>query len=168
MLGLSLLVLMGLLRAVVAPVLLLLLNAASAVAALGAGAFLSRQVLDLPALDHQVPLLAFLFLVALGIDYTIFLVHRARHEAEEHGTTEGMVRAVAGTGAVITSAGIVLAAVFAALGVLPLVTLGQLGLVVGVGVLVDTVVVRTLLVPALFALLGDRAWWPGRAPAPAQ
>lgn len=158
----SLLVLVVLLRSVVAPVLLLLANLVSAVAAIGAGSWLSRVVFDQPALDLQVPLLSFLFLVALGIDYTIFLVHRARSEAGTHGTRAGMVEAVAHTGGVITSAGIVLAAVFAALGVLPLVTLGQLGMIVGVGVIVDTVVVRTVVVPSLFGLLGDRMWWPGR------
>src|SRR5699024_8508735 len=156
----SLLVLVVLLRSVVAPVLLLLANLVSAVAAIGAGSWLSRVVFDQPALDLQVPLLSFLFLVALGIDYTIFLVHRARSEAGQHGTRAGMVEAVAHTGGVITSAGIVLAAVFAALGVLPLVTLGQLGMIVGVGVVVDTVVVRTVVVPSLFGLLGDRMWWP--------
>src|SRR5699024_7738710 len=114
------------------------INVASAVAAIGAGAWLSGIVLGQSALSDQLPLLAFLFLVALGIDYTIFLVHRARAEAREHGTREGMVRAITHTGGVITSAGIVLAGVFAALGVLPLMVLGQLGLVVGVGVLVDT------------------------------
>lgn len=161
-LGVSFLVLLVLLRSLVAPALLLLVNLASAVAAIGAGAWLSRVVLDQQALDLQVPILAFLFLVALGIDYTIFLVHRAREEATRLGTREGMVEAVAHTGAVITSAGIVLAAVFAALGVLPLVTLGQLGLIVGVGVVVDTLVVRTVIVPAIFSLVGDRIWWPGR------
>ncbi|WP_017792646.1 MMPL family transporter [Leucobacter salsicius] len=161
-LGVSFVVLLILLRSLVAPVLLLLTNVASAAAAIGAGAWLSRVVFDQHALDLQVPLLAFLFLVALGIDYTIFLVHRARAEAEQHGTREGMVRAVTHTGAVITSAGIVLAAVFAALGVLPLVTLGQLGLIVGFGVIVDTLVVRTVIVPAIFGLLGDKIWWPGR------
>ena len=158
----SLLVLLILLRSVVAPVLLLVVNLASALAAIGAGAWLSRVLFGQHALDLQVPLLAFLFLVALGIDYTIFLVHRARAEAASHGTRAGMVEAIAHTGGVITSAGIVLAAVFAALGVLPLVTLGQLGLIVGVGVIVDTLVVRTVIVPAIFALLGDRIWWPGR------
>ncbi len=132
-LAVSFLVLLILLRSIVAPVLLLLVNLASAVAAIGAGAWLSRVLFGQHALDLQVPLLAFLFLVALGIDYTIFLVHRARAEAAVRGTREGMVEAVAHTGSVITSAGIVLAAVFAALGVLPLVTLGQLGLIVGVG-----------------------------------
>ena len=162
MLAVSFLVLLVLLRSLVAPVLLLLVNLTSAVAAIGAGAWLSRVLFDQQALDLQVPILAFLFLVALGIDYTIFLVHRARAEAERLGTRAGMVEAVAHTGNVITSAGIVLAAVFAALGVLPLVTLGQLGLIVGVGVVVDTLVVRTVIVPAIFSLVGDRIWWPGR------
>lgn len=154
-------VLLILLRSIIAPVLLLLVNLASALAAIGAGAWLSRVLFGQDALDLQVPLLAFLFLVALGIDYTIFLVHRARAEAANRGTKAGVVEAVAHTGGVITSAGIVLAAVFAALGVLPLVTLGQLGLIVGIGVIVDTLVVRTAIVPAIFALVGDRIWWPG-------
>lgn len=164
-LAVSFVVLLVLLRSIIAPVLLLLVNLASAVAAIGAGAWLSRVLFDQHALDLQVPLLAFLFLVALGIDYTIFLVHRARSEAAIRGTRAGMVEAVAHTGAVITSAGIVLAAVFAALGVLPLVTLGQLGLIVGVGVIVDTLVVRTVIVPAIFALVGDRIWWPSTVKA---
>lgn len=158
----SLVVLVVLLRALVGPLVLLALNALSALAALGLGAWLDEHLLGHPALDVQVPLVAFLFLVALGIDYTIFLMHRARHEAAEHGTRDGVARAVARTGAVITSAGIVLAAVFAALGVLPLVVLGQLGLIVGLGVLLDTLLVRTLVVPAATALLGERFWWPGR------
>lgn len=116
----SFVVLLLLLRSVVAPVLLLIVNLASAVAAIGAGSWLSRIVLGQPSLDLQVPLLAFLFLVALGIDYTIFLVHRARSEAPILDTRAGMVEAVAHTGSVITSAGVVLAAVFAALGVLQL------------------------------------------------
>ena len=162
LLAVSFLVLLVLLRSLVAPVLLLAANLASAVAAIGAGAWLSRVLFGQTALDPQVPILAFLFLVALGIDYTIFLVHRARAEAAVHGTREGMVEAITHTGSVITSAGIVLAAVFAALGVLPLVTLGQLGLIVGLGVLVDTFVVRSMIVPAIFSLAGDRIWWPSR------
>ncbi|MCC2028475.1 MMPL family transporter [Microbacterium sp. YMB-B2] len=165
-LAVSFIVLLVLLRSLLAPVVLLLVNLASAAAAIGAGAWLSRVLFDQPALDLQVPLLAFLFLVALGIDYTIFLVHRARSEAQARGTRGGMVETVSHTGAVITSAGIVLAAVFAALGVLPLVTLGQLGLIVGVGVVVDTLVVRTVIVPALFGVLGDRIWWPRNIEAP--
>lgn len=165
-LAVSFVVLLILLRSVVAPFLLLLVNIASAVAAIGMGAWLSRVLFDQAALDLQVPLLSFLFLVALGIDYTIFLVHRARTEAHTFGTRGGMVRAVARTGSVITSAGIVLAAVFAALGVLPLVTLGQLGLIVGIGVIVDTLIVRTVIVPAIFGLLGDRIWWPSKQRRP--
>ncbi len=162
MLLVSLVVLVVLLRALVGPLVLLALNALSALAAVGLAAWLDEHLLGHPALDVQVPLVAFLFLVALGIDYTIFLMHRARAEAADHGTREGVARAVVRTGAVITSAGVVLAAVFAALGVLPLVVLGQLGLVVGLGVLLDTLVVRTLVVPAATALLGERFWWPGR------
>lgn len=164
-LAVSFLVLLILLRSLIAPALLILVNLASAVAAIGAGAWLSRVLLGQQALDLQVPILAFLFLVALGIDYTIFLIHRARAEAGRIGTRAGMVEAIAHTGSVITSAGIVLAAVFAALGVLPLVTLGQLGLIVGVGVLVDTFVVRTVIVSAIVGLVGDRIWWPGRPPS---
>lgn len=150
-----------LLRSLVAPLVLLGVNIVSTVATIGAGAWLGRTLLGFDALDTPVPLLAFLFLVALGIDYTIFLVHRVRSEVPGHGTRGAVVRGVSTTGVVITSAGIVLAGVFAALGVLPLVTLGQLGLIVGLGVVVDTMVVRTLLAPALIALLGDRFWWPG-------
>lgn len=164
-LAVSFLVLVLLLRSLLAPVLLLLVNLTSAVAAIGAGAFLSRALFGQPALDLQVPILSFLFLVALGIDYTIFLVHRARTEAARLGTRPGIIEAVAHTGSVITSAGVVLAAVFAALGVLPLVTLGQLGLIVGLGVMVDTLVVRTVIVPAIFSLTGDRIWWPGNPQA---
>jgi len=143
---------------------LLAINAASSLATIGAGAWVGREFFGFPALDVQVPLIAFLFLVALGVDYTIFLVHRAQLEASGHGIREGMARALGHTGAVITSAGIVLAGVFAALGVLPLVVLGQLGLIVGLGVLIDTFIVRALLVPGVIALLGNRASWPfGRA-----
>ncbi|MBM9433049.1 MMPL family transporter [Flaviflexus equikiangi] len=160
-LGANFLVLVLLLRSFTAPAILILVNLASSVAAIGAGAWLGRILFDQQALDLQVPLLAFLFLVALGIDYTIFLVHRARTEAAQRGTRAGIVESVAHTGSVITSAGIVLAGVFAALGVLPLVTLGQLGLIVGLGIIVDTLVVRTIIVPAIFTLVGDAIWWPG-------
>lgn len=161
-LAVTFVVLVLLLRAAVAPLVLLLVNALSATAAVGAGAWLGRVLFGWEALDLQVPLLAFLFLVALGVDYTIFLVHRARTEAFAQDTRSAMVTAIAATGGVITSAGVVLAGVFAALGLLPLVTLGQIGLIVGVGVLVDTLVVRALVVPALFSLIGDRMWWPSR------
>ncbi|WP_330181020.1 MMPL family transporter [Nocardia sp. NBC_01503] len=155
-------VLLVLLRAIPAALILVAVTVISALAALGLGSLASDHLFGFPALDTNVPLFGFLFLVALGVDYTIFLVVRAREEAERHGTVDGMVRAVASTGAVITSAGVVLAAVFCVLGVLPLITLTQLGIVVGIGILLDTFVVRTVAVPALFAILGDRIWWPGR------
>ncbi|WP_122819307.1 MMPL family transporter [Nocardioides pantholopis] len=151
-----------LLRAVVAAVLLVLTVLATYAAALGASWWLFTGPLGFEALDNGTPLLSFLFLVALGVDYNIFLVSRAREEAREHGSRVGMLRALTATGGVITSAGILLAAVFAVLGVLPLVVLAQIGTVICIGVLLDTLVVRTVLVPALALLLGDRFWWPSR------
>ncbi|MFC0581150.1 MMPL family transporter [Micrococcoides hystricis] len=153
-------VLVLLLRAVLGPVVLLLLNSLSSLAAIGAGTWIGTTVFGFPALDVNVPLLAFIFLVALGIDYTIFLAHRTMLESRTAPIREAVVQAVGHTGVVITSAGVVLAAVFAALGVLPLVTLGQLGLIVGLGVLIDTLVVRSMVVPAALALLGEKTWWP--------
>jgi RND superfamily putative drug exporter len=153
----------ALLRAVVAPVLLVLTVVGTYLASLGASWWIFTSVMGFNAMDEGVPLLAFLFLVALGVDYNIFLVTRAREESREHGPSEGMLRALGATGGVITSAGILLAAVFAVLGVLPLVVLAQLGVVVCLGVLLDTLVVRTTLVPALALILGARFWWPRRA-----
>ena len=162
-LAISFIILLGILRAPIAAFTLLLVNVVSSAAAIGLGAFLSRMFFDQSALDAQVPILAFLFLVALGIDYSIFLAHRAKKESVIHGGRQGMIEAVAHTGGVITSAGIVLAGVFAALGMLPLMVLGQLGLIVGVGVLVDTLIVRTVIVPSIFGLVGNRIWWPNKA-----
>lgn len=153
-------VLYALLRAALAPPVLVAATALSTLAALGLGGWVSVHLLGFPALDNTTPLFAFLFLVALGVDYTIFLVARAREETPIHGTRGGIVRAVSATGAVITSAGIVLAAVFCVLGVLPLIALTQLGIIVGLGILLDTFVVRTVVVPALFTLIGPRIWWP--------
>jgi RND superfamily putative drug exporter len=116
----------------------------------------------MPALDYTTPLFAALFLLALGVDYTIFLVARAREETSGHGTRDGIVRAVSAPGPVITSAGIVMAAVFCVLGVLPLIVLTQLGVIVGLGILLDTFVVRTVLIPALFPVIGPRIWWPAK------
>lgn len=164
-LAVVLVLLMIILRALVAPVFLLMATSLSALAALGAGALVSEHVFGFPALDVSVPLYSLIFLIALGIDYTVFLVLRAKEESGGHGTREGMSRAVGLTGGVITAAGIVLAAVFAVLGVLPLITLGQVGIVVGLGILLDTFLVRTLVVPALFDLLGDRMWWPSKPSA---
>lgn len=157
-----LVVLIALLRAVVAPLLLLAATALSAAAALGAGVLIFEHVLGLPAVDPALPLLAFVFLVALGIDYTIFLMARAREEAERRGTRRGVLVALALTGGVITSAGIVLAGTFSALAVLPLVVLTELGTVVAFGVLLDTLLVRSVLVPALVHDVGPRVWWPSR------
>lgn len=151
-----------LLRSLVAPVLLVLTVVATYVAAMGASWWLFTGVLGFDAMDSGVPLLAFLFLVALGVDYNIFLVTRAREEAAGAGPRAGMLRSLSATGGVITSAGVLLAAVFAVLGVLPLVVLAQLGTVICLGVLLDTLVVRTLLVPAAAMLLGDRFWWPAQ------
>ncbi len=153
-------VLYVLLRAVLAPLVLVAATALSTLAALGLGSWIGIHLLGFPALDNTTPLFAFLFLVALGVDYTIFLVSRAREETPLYGTRGGIVRAVSATGAVITSAGIVLAAVFAVLGVLPLIALTQLGIIVGLGILLDTFVVRTVVIPALFTLIGPRIWWP--------
>ncbi|HWT47967.1 MAG TPA: MMPL family transporter, partial [Mycobacterium sp.] len=153
-------VLYVLLRSALAPPTLLAATILGALAALGVGGWASMHLFGFPALDNSTPLFAFLFLAALGVDYTIFLVTRAREEAAHHGARDGMVRAVCATGGVITSAGIVLAAVFCVLGVLPLIVLTQLGIIVGLGILLDTFIVRTLVIPALFALIGDRIWWP--------
>ncbi|WP_433282172.1 MMPL family transporter [Micromonospora sp. CA-244673] len=155
-------VLVLLLRGLLAPLLLVLTVIASFFASLGAAWLLFDHVLDFPALDSGVLLLAFVFLVALGVDYNIFLVTRAREDARRSGTRDGMLSALRVTGGVITSAGVLLAAVFAVLGVLPLITLTQIGIIVCVGVLLDTLLVRTVLVPSLAFLLGDRFWWPGR------
>lgn len=161
-LALVFLVLVLLLRSLVAPVLLLITVVASFFASLGLSWLLFERVFGFPAVDTNVVLFSFLFLVALGVDYNIFLVTRAREEAVKHGTRDGMIRALSATGGVITSAGILLAAVFAVLGVLPLITLTQIGIIVCIGVLLDTLLVRTVLVPALAFLAGERFWWPSK------
>ncbi len=164
-LGVVLVVLLVLLRAIVLPIVLLLSVVLSYAAALGASALL-LNVLGYDAYSQAflpLPLFAFLFLVALGVDYTIFLMTRAREEVSRTGDARnGVLRALVVTGGVITSAGLVLAATFAVLAVLPVVPMLQLGVVVAVGVLLDTVVVRSLLVPAVTLDLGIRAWWPSK------
>jgi putative drug exporter of the RND superfamily len=157
-----LLALAGLLRSVLAPVILVSSVVATFAAALGVSWWLFSGVFDFGAVDASMPLLAFVFLVALGVDYNIFLITRTLEEAGVHGTREGVLRALGATGGVITSAGILLAAVFAVLGVLPLVVLAQIGVVICIGVLLDTLVVRTILVPAIVRVLGERFWWPRR------
>ena len=164
-LGLVFLVLVLLLRSLVAPVLLLLTVVASFFASIGASWLLFESVFGFPAIDTNVVLFSFLFLVALGVDYNIFLVTRAREESVVHGTRQGMIRALSSTGGVITSAGILLAAVFAVLGVLPLITLTQIGIIVCIGVLLDTLLVRTVIVPALAFIAGDKFWWPSKVHA---
>ncbi|NJP34660.1 MMPL family transporter [Micromonospora thermarum] len=151
-----------LLRAVLAPVLLIATVLLSFAATLGLCALIFKYVLDFPGVDASFPLFAFVFLVALGIDYNIFLMSRVREESVRRGTRAGVLTGLAVTGGVITSAGIVLAATFSALAVLPLVVLVELGVAVAVGVLIDTIVVRSLLVPALSYDIGPKIWWPGR------
>ena len=157
-----LLILMVLLRSVVAAVLLMIANVLSFAAALGVAALVFEHVFQFPGADPAVPLYAFTFLVALGVDYSIFLMTRVREESARSGTRDGVLRGLAVTGGVITSAGVVLAVTFAALGVIPLLFLAQLAFIVAFGVLLDTLVVRSLLVPALVHDLGPRAWWPSR------
>ncbi|GAA3748635.1 efflux RND transporter permease subunit [Leifsonia bigeumensis] len=154
------LILMLLLRAVLAPLLLILSVVVSFAAALGVSALVFNGIFGFPGADPSVPMFGFVFLVALGIDYNIFLMTRVREESLKHGTREGVLRGLASTGGVITSAGLVLAATFAALGVLPILFLVQISFIVAFGVLVDTFIVRSLLVPALGYDLGRKVWWP--------
>jgi RND superfamily putative drug exporter len=162
-LALVFIVLVLLLRSLVAPILLLLTVVASFFASLGAGWLVFENIFGFPALDLSVYLYSFLFLVALGVDYNIFLVTRAQEESRKVGLKEGMIKALSSTGGVITSAGILLAAVFAVLGVLPLIALTQIGVIVCIGVLLDTLLVRTVIVPALAFIAGERFWWPRKA-----
>ncbi|MGP3775485.1 MMPL family transporter [Streptomyces sp. SDT5-1] len=155
-------VLIWLLRALVAPLLLLATVVLSFLAALGASNLLFEHVLGFAGIDWSIPLMGFVFLVALGIDYNIFLMHRVKEEATRLGHTRGVLEGLTSTGGVITSAGIVLAATFAVFAGLPLVTMAQMGVIVGIGVLLDTFLVRTVLVPALALDLGRWFWWPGR------
>jgi putative drug exporter of the RND superfamily len=155
-----LVVLSFLLRALVAPALIVGANILSFTASLGVSSLVFDHVFHFPGMDPATPLLAFVFLVALGVDYSIFLMSRTREESLRHGTRAGVRRSLAVTGGVITSAGLVLAATFAALGVLPLIFLAQIAFIVGFGVLVDTFVVRSLLVPGLIADVGRASWWP--------
>ena len=154
------LILAALLRAIIAPLVLISTVILSYLAALGIGTFFFVNVFDFSGIEPSLPLFTFIFLVALGIDYNIFLMARVREEALTHGTRNGTIRGLAVTGAVITSAGLVLAGTFSVLGVLPLVFLTEIGFTIAVGVLIDTLLVRTLLVPAITLELGDRVWWP--------
>lgn len=151
-----------LLRSVVAPIMLVLTVVASFGSAIGASVWIFEHLFGFQGLEPAFLLMTFLFLVALGVDYNVFLMTRAREEAKRHGTEPGMLRSLAVTGGVITSAGVALAATFAVLTTTPLVGLVQVGFAVAFGVLLDTLVVRTVLVPALTLLAGDRTWWPAR------
>ena len=151
-----------LLRSLLAPFLLLVANVLSFGATMGISAFLFNHVFGFPASDPSIVLIGFVFLVALGIDYSIFLMTRVREESIRQGTHPGILKGLSVTGGVITSAGVVLAATFAALSVLPILFLAQLAFIVAFGVLLDTVVVRSLLVPSLAYDMGPRVWWPSR------
>ncbi|MCF3123754.1 MMPL family transporter [Streptomyces arenae] len=160
-LGIILLILVVLLRSLLVPVLLVATVALNFFATLGISALVFEHLLGFSGTDASVPLYGFVFLVALGVDYNIFLMSRVREEALVHGPRKGVLRGLTTTGGVITSAGVVLAATFAALMVIPLAFLVQVAFIVAFGVLLDTLVVRSLLVPALVIDIGPRAWWPG-------
>jgi len=153
-------ILIILLRSLVAPLILITTVVLSFFATLGASAIAFNHIFDFPGADASFPLFAFVFLVALGVDYNIFLMTRVREESKTIGTRPGILRGLTVTGGVITSAGIVLAATFLVLGVLPLVALRQVGFAVALGVLIDAFIVRTTLVPALAYTIGRKIWWP--------
>ncbi|MEU5045442.1 MMPL family transporter [Streptomyces griseorubiginosus] len=159
-LAVVLMILCGLLRALIAPLLLIGTVILSFAAALGISALAFRHVFDYAGESTDFPLFVFVFLVALGIDYNIFLTTRIREEAAHRGTRPGVVTGLAATGAVITSAGLVLAGTFAALGTLPMVAFAEIGFAVALGVLIDTFIVRSVLVTSLFLDLGEKIWWP--------
>ena len=162
-LAVVLLTLIVLLRALVAPLLLLATVILSYLATLGVSLLVFRYVFGQEVVDPEFALVVFIFLVALGSDYNIFLMSRLREEAREHGTREGMLRALVATGPVITSAGLILAGTFVVLAVLPIWELIEIGFAVSLGVLVDTFLVRSIVVPALVWTAGDRIWWPAKA-----
>jgi RND superfamily putative drug exporter len=157
------LILMLVLRALAAPAYLILTVIASFAATLGLVTFAFADLFGSSGLSFDLVLLAFIFLVALGVDYNIFLMTRAREEAARRGTREGVLAALESTGGVVTGAGLILAGTFATLTLLPLEELVQIGATVAIGVLLDTFVVRALLIPAITYLCGEAAWWPGRA-----
>lgn len=159
-LAIILVILIALLRSLLLPVLLVVTVALNFLTTLGVSALVFRHILGFEGTDASVPLYGFVFLVALGVDYNIFLMSRVREETLRHGPAQGISRGLVSTGGVITSAGVVLAATFAALGVIPLAFLVQIAFIVAFGVLLDTLVVRSLLVPALVRDIGPRVWWP--------
>jgi RND superfamily putative drug exporter len=156
------LVLALLLRSIAAPLILLVTVVVSFGAALGISGLVFKHVFDFAGTDSSFPLFAFVFLVALGIDYNIFLMTRVREESLKFGTRRGALIGLGATGGVITSAGFVLAGTFAALATLPVVFLAELGFIVAVGVLLDTIIVRSVLVTALNLDIGRHIWWPSK------
>ncbi len=152
-----------LLRSLIAPLVLIASVILGFLCTLGLSVLFIRYVVGDPGLDASIPTFAFIFLVALGIDYTIFLMARVREEARTHGTREGTLRALAATGPVITSAGIILAGTFSVLMTLPVTFTFDLGFMVALGILLDTFIVRTIMVPAAIELIGDKIWWPSTA-----
>jgi RND superfamily putative drug exporter len=155
-----------LLRALVAPLILTATVVLSFAAALGVSAFFFNHVFGFGGADTSFPLFVFVFLVALGIDYNIFLMTRVREESKRHGTRLGAISGLGATGGVITSAGLILAGTFATLSTLPLVILTEIGVTVAIGVLIDTVIVRSVLVTALTLDIGRWMWWPSRLARP--
>jgi putative drug exporter of the RND superfamily len=152
-----------LLQAVIAPLVLIASVVLSFFGTFGLSIVFFRYVFGEDGVDNSLPVFAYIFLVALGVDYTIFLMSRVREEARRHGTREGVLRALGATGPVITSAGIILAGTFSVLMTLPVWFIFNIGFMVALGILLDTFVVRTIMVPAAVELLGDRIWWPSTA-----
>ena len=152
-----------LLQAIVAAVVLVATTALSFAASFGLANLLFRDGLGYPGIESQIPLYIFIFLVALGVDYNIFLSARIREESRQSGVLQGTLRGLGVTGGVITAAGIVLAGTFAALTRLPNASVAEVGIAVALGVLLDTLLVRTVLVPAAFLSIGQRVWWPARS-----
>ena len=149
-----------LLQSIVAPIVIILTVLASFFGTLGMSLIFFRYVVGDAGVDASLPVFAFIFLVALGVDYTIFLMTRVREEARRHGTREGVLRALSATGPVITSAGIILAGTFSVLMTLPVTFAFNIGFMVAVGILLDTFIVRTIMLPAAVEIIGDRIWWP--------
>jgi RND superfamily putative drug exporter len=152
-----------LLQAIVAPIVLIISVMISFFGTLGLSILFFRHVAGQDGVDNSLPVFAFIFLVSLGIDYTIFLMSRVREEARRHGTREGVLRALGATGPVITSAGVILAGTFAVLMTFPVWVIFDIGFVVALGILLDTFIVRTIMVPAAVELIGDKIWWPSTA-----
>jgi RND superfamily putative drug exporter len=149
-----------LLQSLVAPLVIIVTVLASFFGTLGMSLLFFRHVVGDAGVDASLPVFAFIFLVALGVDYTIFLMSRVREEARRHGTREGVLRALAATGPVITSAGLILAGTFSVLMTLPVTFAFNIGFMVAVGILLDTFIVRTIMLPAAVEIIGDQIWWP--------